>query len=771
MLKYLMLSLIFLFSGSTIQAASQSKVVLTNDTQRFDLALNLAILEDPLRAHNIEQIISPLYVSQFYPNAQSVPNFGRSQSAFWVRFTLNNQSELKWYARINALLGHDVSIYVLDDDGKIITNDIVNLLPNQGIYTWSLALPKEKNVTFYIRATNGGAIFGFPIELLSADRFVEQTRIDLTLNISIIAALIMMAIYNLLSFIVLRESSYLVLSIHIISVAMILQIIYPIYNVLEFLRDTGSHFFTTPIYIAVISFLVFCRQLLQTNVFVPKLDYLIIGLTFICCGLIFITAWIPDGKFLPQLMFIFAFALVMVASLIRSLQGNHTAKYFLLVFLIITFMVIPNAITNVFAETKWLSSNFYSAGLSTLLFLLLLSLIQSEKTRRWREQNQKVVASKEATDEFLMTISHELRTPIQSLIGTGELLKSTPLNPAQEDYLQKQEYASKHLLGLVNDILTLGAISKGNHTKGLANDTFEINAILEELNQLFCVPADKKGLILTISPVSSLCPPLIGDVKHLRQVLSNLLNNAIKYTEQGSVQLCIGLKKDPALPLMNVHFSVKDTGIGIPVTQQEELFKPFYQINQLGRKRSGFGLGLAISHQLVKRMGGELQLRNRHQSGSCFFFDLNFSIDTKGESIESGKDRLSTNQMPLSGIRILLVDDDELNQLIAQKLLKSQGAEVLLAGNSQETLSQIRKLPFDLVLMDLDLPDLDGYETTRIIRADKQILSCPIVALTAFGLGNEREKCLDAGMDDYLSKPYAIETLVSVILKHLRSHS
>ena len=249
------------------------------------------------------------------------------------------------------------------------------------------------NLQFYIRATNGDSIFSLPIELFASDSFITQTHRDHKMYISLIAALVIIALYNLLSFIVLRESSYLALAIHIAAVAAVLHITRPVYDGLDFLHDTDSHFFTAPIYIAVISLLVLCRQLLQTGLHVRRLDKFMLGIIVLSAMLIFITGWISQGTFLPQLMFIIALLLILLVCVIRSFRRDRTARYLLFSFLLIILIVIPSAVINVVAETKWQSNQFYATGIATVLFLLLLSIVQSEKVREWREQRQRAIAS------------------------------------------------------------------------------------------------------------------------------------------------------------------------------------------------------------------------------------------------------------------------------------------------------------------------------------------------------------------------------------------
>ncbi|MGB1257935.1 MAG: sensor histidine kinase [Thiolinea sp.] len=625
MLRYCLLLFVLCYMGG-LQAANPSIINLTNQTGQLQITPHLQILEDSQRSLSIEQVISPSYASQFYLNTQPSANFGRTRSAYWIKFGLHNRSDVKWYLRINALLGHDVDLYVADDSGLMITDAIAHYLPNQGPHTWSLTLSKQKQLWFYIRATNGNSILNLPVELFASDNFVEQTRLDHNLYGSIIAILLVMSVYNLLSFFVLRESSYLALSVHIASVAVVVQITRPVYTGFDFLQNTDSHFFTAPVYIAVISLIIFSRQLLQTNRWTPKTDQLMWGGGLVSVGLIGVTGWIPGGTFFAQLMVIITFVLIIVASILRSLQGDRTARYYLIIFVFVTAIVFPNALINVMAETRWQSAEFYSTGVASVLFLLLLSIVQSEKVRGWREQDQRASARKEATDNFLMTISHELRSPLHTLIGLGELLKSTQLNPVQNDYLQKQENASQHMLNLVNDILDLSALSSEKQSANLAYEPFDLQELMNDLRQLFSVSAEQKGLTLILAVTPSSYPPLLGDVKYLKRVLINLLDNAIKYTEQGHAKLAIKLQKDNQLSVMTLHFEVSDTGVGIPVEKQSYLFQPFFQVRPASRQLEGSGLGLAISSQLIKQMGGELRVKSQPAEGSSFFFDLSFPI-------------------------------------------------------------------------------------------------------------------------------------------------
>lgn len=762
--RHLLLFFILFFSN-TIHASPQAPALLTNKINELNLAPHLEILEDPNRQLNIQEIVSPVYTKQFYSNMQTTPNFGRTHSAYWLRFKLENQSDLKWYIRINALSGNDVALFVLTEDGQIITDSVAKYLPDYGLHAWSLTLPKQKNLQFYIRATNGDSIVSIPLELLTADTFLAQTQIENTFFTSIIAAMLMMAGYNLLSFLTLNERSYITLAIHILSMAAVIQIIHPVYNNLNFLRDTDAHFFTTPIYITITTLLIFCRQLLNTHQSLPRLDQLMRWTIFVLMALLFVTGWIPKGTILTQLSILFVFALIFIASIIRSFQGYRIAYYFLLVFMLVTSLIAPDIVINIADETRWQSSKLYSTGIASLLFPLFLSLIQSKTVREWREQKQRAETTNEATKSFLTNISHELRTPMHAVMGINELLKNTPLNPIQADYISRQESASRHMLELVNDLLNLARANKGYHMVELSSKPFCLQDLLHDLDKLFSISAGQKGLILNIPPITTTYPLLLGDEKCLKQVLVNLLSNAIKYTDHGAISLNIDYAISDDKKTMTAHFEVRDTGIGIPVDQQPFLFLPFYRANnQQTQSHSGSGMGLSISYQLLKQMGGELQLNSNPKDGSCFFFTLHFPIYTDKKSIKAFKPSHQKNNLkPLQDIHILLVDDDSLNQFIGKELLVMQGAKVTLADSGKSAIEQIQEQTFDLILMDINMPDMDGYETTRRIRADKQIIYLPIIALTAHALSGECERCLAAGMDDYLPKPFEIKQLTTVI--------
>jgi CheY-like chemotaxis protein len=408
--------------------------------------------------------------------------------------------------------------------------------------------------------------------------------------------------------------------------------------------------------------------------------------------------------------------------------------------------------------------------------IVMLSIYQAEQSRILREQAEQAEASNKTAQNFLTTMSHELRTPIHTIRGFNELLQQTAPDPQQQTYLQKQETALKHMLGLIGDVLDLAKMNNG-HYEILNNQSFELESLLDELKNLMSFSAQQKGLQLLFQTPWEKLPQLSGDPERLRQILINLLSNAIKYTDRGRVSLTLSITDTQADKLRMV-FSVRDTGIGISGEQQKQIFSPFYQADAENRtQRGGSGLGLSITRKLLQSMGSQLEFSSTSGVGSRFFFTLELPKAQK-QTIAITKQTTApappqtatepvTQSLPLQGYRILLVDDDPLNRLIGKEYLLISGAVVTLAESGRDAIKTIRQHIFDLVFMDINMPGINGYAATQQIRADKNFRQLPIVALTAHALAGEKERCLAAGMNGYMTKPFRINDIVSTAQRYI----
>jgi signal transduction histidine kinase/CheY-like chemotaxis protein/HPt (histidine-containing phosphotransfer) domain-containing protein len=404
------------------------------------------------------------------------------------------------------------------------------------------------------------------------------------------------------------------------------------------------------------------------------------------------------------------------------------------------------------------------AGLMSIVFLHRVKIANLKLENALDEMSQaknEAERASRAKSEFVSRMSHELRTPLNAIIGFAELLGSEPLPPSQKSYVDLINSSGKHLMELINAVLDHAKIEAGSMT--LEQIEFDLPKTIDSVRSIVLDQATARGLSFISDIAADLPERIVGDPTRLRQVLINLLVNAVKFTEQGSVELRIAVDNKQLI------FSIRDTGIGMDEENIARLFKPFAQADEtITRKYGGTGLGLLISKELIEAMGGTIETESAVGVGTCFWLTLPLVLGKNSEvPKQAQREQSSDSIFHLVQGKVLLVDDNRVNQQLGVAMLKRLQLEFDIAENGLIALEKLAGNNFSLVLMDMEMPEMDGLAATREIRRleaqNTEARRLPIIAMTANALVEDREQCFAAGMDGYISKPISLKILESEI--------
>ncbi|WP_080241316.1 ATP-binding protein [Spirosoma rigui] len=512
------------------------------------------------------------------------------------------------------------------------------------------------------------------------------------------------------------------------------------------------------LYLAVGIYVVYTQALYpgDTN---PYITNLMAAICFICAG----TALVLSPILFTQLMN--PFLILMVSYIgyatyvywLAARRKRSGATYSLLAtgFLMVAFALLILQYFGLYSPPKALLFaiylSFFFLQALVLPFRFAFALREARRTEK----------------QFLANMSHEIRTPLNAIMGFSNLLETTPLSKEQQEFVRYIHTAGKNLLTIVNDILDVAKIEAGMVT--LETTPFSIRPLVDSIRTMLMPAANDKSLQLSVTIDPTLPPVLLGDPTRLTQILLNLLSNAIKFTQQGAVTVRI-TKRDQTADSVRVCIEVNDTGIGMSDDALPHIFTRFRQANDsTTRHYGGSGLGLSIVKSLTELQGGTVSVASTPGQGSCFTVEITYRIETNTavQPVDTTPMRWGTDGHAL---RILVVEDNLINQKLAKGVLTRLGYTVLVAENGQEAIDLLTPVDaaIDIILMDIQMPVMDGFTATHHIRHTMH-LKTPIIAMTAHALASEREQCLQAGMNDFISKPFQPRALQQLILKHVRN--
>lgn len=415
---------------------------------------------------------------------------------------------------------------------------------------------------------------------------------------------------------------------------------------------------------------------------------------------------------------------------------------------------------------KLINYTFVSITIASFAAMYNFSMFHQEEKLEARTKQLEIAKnnaeqSEKVKEAFLANMSHEIRTPLNAIIGFSDLMKQSNLDKQQIEHINIISTASKNLLVIINDILDLSKID--NEKLLLEEKAFSIREVIGNVIKLNNQTAQSKDLKLITTIDSTLPQAILGDPTRLAQVLVNLIGNAIKFTNKGQITVEVLLEKTVD-ENVTISFSVKDTGVGIPRNKFKTIFKRFSQAeSSTTREYGGTGLGLSIAKKIVEIHDGKIGVTSELDKGTTFKFKITYPIVSESD-ISTQSDLDVRKDISLSGVRVLLVEDNEHNQILAKNYLNNYNALIDLAENGEVAIEKVKQHEYDCILMDLQMPKVDGYEATNFIK-NKLKKHVPIIACTAHSLAEEKAKCMALGMSEYLSKPYSEQQLVNVILK------
>ncbi|WP_439887429.1 7TM diverse intracellular signaling domain-containing protein [Pseudomonas sp. MBLB4123] len=767
-----------LFSGA---------VEFDEHTRALPLGQAVYVFEDVRGDATIAEVSSAALQGSFRRHDKAVLNAGYSRSVFWLRLDLEYrpqqaQGAHNWLLELAYPPLDHLELYLDDGQGGYrLTQRTGDALPfasrqiKQNNYLFELQLQPDQPRRLYLRLQSQGSIQA-PLTLWSPTAYMEEQPGRIYVLGIIYGVLLVMLVYNLFIYLSVRDTSYLYYILYIAS--------FGLYQVS--VNGAGIEYFwpnspwwanaATPFLIGAAALFgcQFARSFLHTGEHSPWVDRCLL-LTMAAGGVVMVLALTASYALALRLATYLALlftVLIFAAGLIAWLRGLRVARYFIIAWtaflaggVINTLMVLgylPNVFLTMYASQI---GSALEVGLLSLALADRINAMKEERTRILQESgrnlealNQELANSNRLKDEFLATVTHELRTPMNGVIGSLELMQTLKMDVELAQYQKTAAGSARDMMRMVNDILALTELQAGKLYPRC--EPFSLRGLFDGLLTQYAPQAEDKGLRFVLELDESLPDTLEGDAGKLAQSLGYLLDNAIKFTARGAVTLRVarGGGQDEGLPLC---IEVCDTGVGFNAQQGTALYQHFRQVDgSMTRAHGGLGIGLAISRQLVELLGGSLQHESQPGQGSRFRLGLSLALPAQSAARPAPVRRVNTQALRHPAqCTVLVVEDNAINQLVTRGMLLKLGYQVRTADNGAEALELLRREAVDAVLLDCQMPVMDGFATCRALRTFPGCAELPVLAITAHSHSGDRERCLAAGMNDYLAKPVKFEEL------------
>ena len=782
----------------------------------FDLMEYIEILEDPSNTYEFTDVV---FKTEFLPLTEYPKEFNRD-FAYWGKINMINfdSTRLTWLLYFHR--NDRVEIYDFRQRHGILGNQTGYMVPSsekmmtKGSYYAPIQLPYGVEKTIYFKISQEIHEHNFELfQLKSPFRMLEEYSDQSLYNTLFQGFLWIMVLYNLLVWLHFRDRAGLGYSLYLMSIAIFYlmvegsmrELIMPEHPLL-------STYFINALYLAPIGYYMFLKEFLETPKSIPFWDKVLKNLAIGNLVMFFISTSIYT--YTLDFSLIMAILRVVILIDVAILLGS-TVAVFLSKQRMVNYIIWGSIVMAIFAIMDlliWDSGvtwgNFARLGFTAeILFFSLglgkrMRLIEAEKreaqgqlldeykkrteletqqkeelekevvarTRELKVQNDQLEKAKKEAEQaariksdFLSVMSHEIRTPMNAIIGTTHLLLEESPNKGQMNNLNSLKYAADSLVQLINDILDLNKIESGKIQ--LEDVEFDFPELVRNINNLFKPKAQEKQIGFDVLIAPGIDRYLQGDPGRLSQVLNNLISNALKFTDKGQVDLRIYEERDHE-NWVELCFEVRDTGVGIPQDKLQSIFETFTQAtSSTTRKFGGTGLGLTISKRLLELQESNIRVESELGKGSIFSFCLRFSKVADQDSKRREQEKIE--YLPLPGLNVLVVDDNVMNRVVLEQFLEKWQISFKSVAGGKDALVIIEKESFNLILLDIQMPEMDGYEVTQIIRSNSEKnKNIPIVALSADIYSNVHDKIIASGMDDFVSKPFKPEELYSILMKY-----